>query len=120
LLVALPALGQDAEGVEEVVETVSEGVSADVVFILNPFIMILGGILVMWMAAGFAMLEAGLVRSKNVSMQLLKNTPLFSLAAIAYYLIGYNVMYTLGIWTIGSEEAGYLGAFGVGILEAVG
>ena len=120
LLVALPALGQDAEVVEEAVETVSEGVSADVVFILNSFIMILGGILVMWMAAGFAMLEAGLVRTKNVSMQLLKNISLFSLAAIAYYLVGYNLMYPLGNWTIGSDEAGYLGAFGIGILEAVG
>jgi ammonium transporter, Amt family len=121
LLVALPALGQDAEVAEEVVETLSEGVSADVVFILNSFIMILGGILVMWMAAGFAMLEAGLVRTKNVSMQLLKNISLFSLAAITYYLIGYNLMYPLGNWSIGSDETGgYLGAFGIAILEAVG
>ncbi len=121
LLVALPALGQDAEVSQEVVETLSEGVSADVVFILNSFIMILGGILVMWMAAGFAMLEAGFVRTKNVSMQLLKNVSLFSLAAIFYYLIGYNLMYPLGNWTIGSDETGgILGAFGVGILEAVG
>jgi ammonium transporter, Amt family len=110
LLVALPALGQDAEIADEVVETLSEGVSADVVFILNSFIMILGGILVMWMAAGFAMLEAGFVRTKNVSMQLLKNISLFSLAAIFYYLIGYNLMYPLGNWSIGSDEAGYLGA----------
>ena len=73
LLIALPALGQDAEVAEEVVESLSEGVSADVVFILNSFLMIFGGVLVMWMAAGFAMLEAGLVRTKNVSMQLLKN-----------------------------------------------
>eukprot|EP00873_Tetraselmis_striata_P031886 jgi/Tetstr1/452150/TSEL_039186.t1 len=121
LLIALPALGQDAEVAEEVVETVSEGVSADVVFILNSFLMIFGGVLVMWMAAGFAMLEAGLVRTKNVSMQLLKNISLFSLAAIAYYLIGYNLMYPLGNWTIGSDDTGgYLGAFGIGILEAVG
>ncbi|WP_127143744.1 ammonium transporter [Pelagibacterium montanilacus] len=122
LLIALPALGQDAEIVEEAVtETLSEGVSADVVFILNSFIMILGGILVMWMAAGFSMLEAGLVRKKNVSMQLVKNVGLFSLAAIAYYLIGYNLMYPLGNWTIGSDETGgYVGAFGIAILEAVG
>jgi ammonium transporter, Amt family len=120
LLVALPALGQDAEIADEVVETLSEGVSADVVFILNSFIMILGGILVMWMAAGFAMLEAGFVRTKNVSMQLLKNISLFSLAAIFYYLIGYNLMYPLGNWSIGSDEAGYLGAFSIAILEAVG
>ncbi|WP_417579079.1 ammonium transporter [Pelagibacterium sp.] len=121
LLIALPALGQDAEVAEEVVETLSEGVSADVVFILNSFLMIFGGVLVMWMAAGFAMLEAGLVRTKNVSMQLLKNISLFSIAAIFYYLIGYNLMYPLGNWTIGSDDTGgYLGAFGIGILEAVG
>ncbi|AEQ53301.1 ammonium transporter [Pelagibacterium halotolerans] len=121
LLIALPALGQDAEVAEEVVETLSEGVSADVVFILNSFLMIFGGVLVMWMAAGFAMLEAGLVRTKNVSMQLLKNISLFAIAAIFYYLIGYNLMYPLGNWTIGSDDTGgYLGAFGIGILEAVG
>jgi len=123
LAVALPAFGQevDPEAAEEVVETLSEGVSADVVFILNSFIMILGGILVMWMAAGFAMLEAGFVRTKNVSMQLVKNISLFSLAAIAYYLVGYNLMYPLGNWAIGADETGgYLGAFGVAVLEAVG
>jgi len=57
LLLSLPALGQDAAPAEaaEAAATVSEGVSADVVFILNSFLMILGGILVFWMAAGFAM-----------------------------------------------------------------
>ena len=47
----------------------------------------------MWMAAGFAMLEAGLVRSKNVTTQLTKNIALFSIAAIAYFLVGFNLMY---------------------------
>src|SRR6218665_331424 len=66
LILTLPALGQDAAPAEEVVEavTVSEGVSADVVFILNSLLMILGGILVFFMAAGFAMVEAGMVRTK--------------------------------------------------------
>ena len=46
---------------------------------------------------------------------------LFAIAAIMYYLIGYNVMYPLGSWTIGTDETGgYLGAFGVAVLEAVG
>jgi Amt family ammonium transporter len=45
------------------------------------------------MAAGFAMLEAGLVRSKNVSMQLIKNISLFSMASIMYWLVGFNLMY---------------------------
>ncbi|WP_424933261.1 ammonium transporter [Amaricoccus macauensis] len=91
------------------------------VWILNTLLFLIGGFLVMWMAAGFAMLEAGLVRSKNVTMQLLKNISLFSLAAIFYYLIGYNLMYPLGAWSIGTDETGgYLGAFGVAVLEAVG
>jgi len=117
LALALPAFGQE----DAAAETVSEGVSADVVFILNSFLMILGGILVMWMAAGFSMLEAGLVRRKNVSMQLLKNVSLFSIAAVGYYIVGYNLMYPLGNWSIGSDEGGgYLGSFGIAILEAVG
>jgi Amt family ammonium transporter len=45
------------------------------------------------MAAGFAMLEAGLVRSKNVTMQLTKNIALFSIAAIMYWIVGFNLMY---------------------------
>ncbi|MEL6482238.1 MAG: ammonium transporter, partial [Pseudomonadota bacterium] len=65
--------------------------------------------------------EAGLVRSKNVAMQCTKNMALFSIAAVGYYVIGYNLMYPLGNWSIGSDETGgYLGAFGVAVLEAVG
>ncbi|GFE64769.1 ammonium transporter [Litoreibacter roseus] len=95
--------------------------SSDSIFIFNSLLFLIGGFLVFWMAAGFAMLEAGLVRSKNVTTQLTKNIALFSLAAIMYWLIGYNVMYPLGSWSIGTDETGgYLGAFGVAILEAVG
>ncbi|MEL7106045.1 MAG: ammonium transporter [Pseudomonadota bacterium] len=96
--------------------------STDTVFILNSLLFLIGGFLVFFMAAGFAMLEAGLVRSKNVTMQLTKNVALFSLAAIAYYIIGYNLMYPLGDWMIGSDETGgYLSAlWGPGVLEAVG
>jgi Amt family ammonium transporter len=46
------------------------------------------------------MLEGGLVRSKNVTMQMTKNIALFSLAAIMYWLMGYNLMYPLGDWAI--------------------
>ena len=107
LAFATPALAQDA--------------STDSVFIFNSLLFLIGGFLVFWMAAGFAMLEAGLVRSKNVTTQLTKNISLFSLAAIMYWLVGYNLMYPLGSWSIGSDETGgYLGAFGVAILEAVG
>jgi Amt family ammonium transporter len=62
-------------------------------FILNSFAFLIWGVLVMWMAAGFAMLEAGSVRTKNASMICLKNIGIFSIAGIAYYLIGYNIMY---------------------------
>ena len=109
-LLASPALAE--AGVEAAEHTA---------FILNSVLFLMGGFLVFWMAAGFTMLEAGLVRSKNVTMQLTKNVVLFSLAAVAYYLIGYNIMYPLGNWSIGSDETGgYLGAFGVAILEMVG
>lgn len=91
-------------------------------YILTTFMFLVAGFLVFWMAAGFTMLEAGLVRQKNVAMQLTKNMGLFSLAAIAYYLIGYNLMYPLGDWTIGTDESGgYLGIlFSPAVLEAVG
>jgi Amt family ammonium transporter len=116
----------------------------DVGYIFTTLLFLIGGFLVFWMAAGFAMLEAGLVRSKNVTMQLTKNIALFSLAAIMYWLVGYNVMYPLGEmafesmdavdtslinWTIYSlTEAedgsvsviGYLGAFGTAVLQPVG
>ena len=68
------------------------------IFVLNSLLFLVGGFLVMFMACGFCMLEAGLVRSKNTSMQLTKNMLLFSTAAIGYYLIGYNLMYPLGDW----------------------
>lgn len=97
-------------------ETAPVAVPTDVVFILNSVLFLVGGFLVFWMAAGFAMLEAGLVRSKNVTMQLTKNVTLFSLAAIFYYLIGYQLMYPGDNWSI----TGYLGAFGPAVLEAVG
>jgi Amt family ammonium transporter len=74
------------------------------------------GFLVFFMAAGFAMLEAGLVRGKNVAMQLTKNVALFSLAALFYYILGYNLMYPGDAWTI----QGILGSFSVTELEAVG
>jgi len=63
---------------------------------------VLTGALVMWMAAGFAMLEAGLVRSKNTTEILTKNVALYSIACIMYLLVGYNLMYGDGNSFIGS------------------
>ncbi|TNJ43014.1 ammonium transporter [Phaeobacter sp. B1627] len=110
-LAALPGLAQ----AQDVVPGVNP--STDTVFILNSLLFLIGGFLVFFMAAGFAMLEAGLVRSKNVTMQLTKNLALFSLASIFYWLIGYNLMYPLGTWSI---EGVLSGVFGPGVLEAVG
>ena len=57
-------------------------------FIFNTFSFLLWGALVMWMAAGFTMLESGSVRTKNASVICLKNIGLYSVAGIAYYVIG--------------------------------
>ncbi|MCF6254528.1 MAG: ammonium transporter, partial [Thiomicrorhabdus sp.] len=62
-------------------------------YALDTFYFLMSGALVMWMAAGFTMLEAGLVRSKNTTEILAKNIGLFSIACIMYMLVGYNIMY---------------------------
>jgi Amt family ammonium transporter len=78
-------------------------VSAETGYILNTFSFLVHGFLVMWMAAGFAMLESGLVRTKNTATICLKNIALYSVAGLLYYLIGYNLMYT--------DVGAYLGSF---------
>ena len=98
-------------------QTAAPEAATDTVFILNSLLFLVGGFLVFWMAAGFAMLEAGLVRSKNVTTQLTKNISLFSLAAIAYYVVGYNLMYPLGSWSVDGILSG---VWGPGVLEDVG
>lgn len=62
-------------------------------YALDTFYFLVCGALVMWMAAGFTMLEAGLVRSKNTTEILTKNVGLYSIACIMYMLSGYNIMY---------------------------
>ena len=79
-------------------------VSSEVAYILNTFLFLVCGFLVMFMAAGFCMLEAGQVRSKNTAVICLKNIGLFSIAGLMYYLIGYNLMYD-------GVDGGYLGSF---------
>ncbi len=66
---------------------------AELGYALDTFYFLVCGALVMWMAAGFAMLEAGLVRSKNTAEILTKNISLFSIACIMYMLVGYGLMY---------------------------
>ncbi len=65
----------------------------EVRYAVDTFYLLVSGALVMWMAAGFAMLEAGLVRAKNTSIILTKNVGLYSIACIMYLLVGYNLMY---------------------------
>jgi len=62
-------------------------------YALDTFYFLVCGALVMWMAAGFAMLEAGLVRSKNTVEILTKNVTLFAVACIMYMVVGYSIMY---------------------------
>ena len=79
-------------------------VSAEVSFIFNTFLFLVCGFLVMFMAAGFAMLESGMVTSKSVSVICAKNIGLFSIAGIMFWMFGYNVAY-------GIPEGGYIGKF---------
>jgi len=81
-------------------------VSAETAFVLNTFSFLVHGFLVMWMAAGFAMLESGLVRTKNTATICLKNIALYSVAGIMYYVIGYNLMY-VGV------DGGWIGTFSI-------
>jgi len=66
---------------------------AEISYALDTFYFLVSGALVMWMAAGFAMLEAGLVRGKNTAEILTKNIALYSVACVMFMLVGYNLMY---------------------------
>ena len=79
-------------------------VSSEVSFIFNTFLFLVCGFLVMFMAAGFAMLESGMVTSKSVSVICAKNIGLFSIAGMMFWLCGYNLAY-------GISEGGYIGKF---------
>ncbi len=73
-------------------------------FILNSFSFLIWGVLVMWMCAGFTMLESGSVRTKNASVICLKNIGLYAIAGLAFYIVGYNIMY------VGVETGGWFGS----------
>jgi ammonium transporter, Amt family len=95
LALAAPAAAQDVAGV-----------SPEGQYVLNTLSFLMHGFLVVWMAAGFAMLEAGLVRKRSVGTQLLKNVALYALAGIMFYLVGYNLMYA-------GVDGGWFGSFAV-------
>ena len=88
-----------------VAASASAEVSAETAFIFNTLSFLIHGFLVMWMAAGFCMLEAGLVRSKNTTIQCSKNIGLYSIAGIMYWLVGYNLMYS-------GVDGGWIGSLG--------
>ena len=79
-------------------------VDPEVSYILNTLLFLIGGFLVMWMAAGFAMLESGLVTSKSVATIAAKNIGLYSIAGLMFWFIGYNLAY-------GIPEGGFIGTF---------
>ncbi len=103
-LISLPSLAfaQDAPGFDEIGP-----------YIMTTLLFCMAGFLVFFMAAGFAMLEGGLVRSKNVTMQMTKNIALFSIAAIMYWLVGFNTMYP-------GDFNGYFAIGGQTVLDPVG
>lgn len=78
---------------------------ADLSYALDTFYFLICGVLVMWMAAGFSMLEAGMVRAKNTAEILTKNIALFAIACTMYLLVGYHLMYSSG-------EGGFLPSLG--------
>ena len=105
-LIALPVMGMAQEAAAPTMDEVGP-------YIFTTLLVLMAGFLVFFMAAGFAMLEAGLVRSKNVAMQLTKNIALFSIAAIMYWLVGFNTMYP-------GDFNGYFAIGGQTVLDPVG
>ncbi len=80
------------------------GEVSETAYIFNTLSFLIHGFLVMFMAAGFAMLEAGLVRSKNVATICLKNISLYAVAGFMFYVVGYNAMYA-------GVDGGFMGTF---------
>jgi Amt family ammonium transporter len=81
---------------------------AQLAYALDTFYFLLSGALVMWMAAGFAMLEAGLVRAKNTTEILTKNVLLYAIACVMYLAVGYNLMYINDAWGGVIPDFGFL------------
>ncbi|WP_289118031.1 ammonium transporter [uncultured Idiomarina sp.] len=80
---------------------------AQLPYVLDTFFLLISGAFVMWMAAGFSMLEAGLVRAKNTTEILTKNITLYALACLSYLFIGYAIMYPNAAPTAHAADAGF-------------
>jgi len=102
-MLTAPLLGLAVLGLSPAVAMAE--VSTEAAFVFNSFSFLVHGFLVMLMAAGFAMLESGLVRSKNTTAICLKNIALYSIAGIMFYVIGYALMY------VDVPEGGFIGSF---------
>lgn len=74
--------------------------TAELGFVLSTFLLLISGLLIVFMAGGFSMLEAGFVRVRNVAMQLTKNVALVAVATLMYFLIGHHLMQPDGAWTV--------------------
>lgn len=91
----------------------SAEVSGETDFIFNSFLFLISGMFVMFMAAGFCMLEVGMVRTKNAATICVKNISLYSISGLMFYLVGYELMYGgatsffsgLGIWSPDDAKA---------------
>ena len=81
-------------------------VTLETQFIFTSILFLIGGLLVMFVAAGYCCLEAGMVRSTSVSTICVKNISLYAIAGTMYFLIGYNLMYD-------GVDGGYIGSFGL-------
>ncbi len=114
--IAAAVLAAKAAGAEEVDAAAVAEVSAvatqalktvfEVQYALDTFYFLICGALVMWMAAGFSLLEAGLVRAKNTTEILTKNIALYAIAVIMYMICGYAIMYGGGIFLSGIMGTG--------------
>jgi len=87
-----------------------EGKVIELAYALDTFYFLVMGAFVMWMAAGFTMLESGLVRAKNTAEILTKNISLYSISVIMYMIVGYNLMYPGGGTGVIPELSFFLGA----------
>lgn len=114
MMAAAGALAQDAD-MEARLSALEEGVAGSAsAYVDNSYLFLVGGLIVMFMAAGFCMLEAGLVRSKNAAMQSTKNVALYAIAGLMFWIIGYNVAYPSAWVSLAGHEV-----FGAPNMDAI-
>lgn len=105
IALAGPALAEEAMTISGVSDTLTQ-----LAYSVDTFYFLMSGALVMWMAAGFSMLEAGLVRGKNTVEILTKNVALYSIASLTYLVVGYNIMYGDAVNSVIPGLSFFLGA----------